>query len=347
MPGPDQQHEVGALGERERTPPQAERSIGPNGAKPQANDPAGNLPYNSTVQVQSQQTAKKKSPLLWRMDDVLELCLAPILVAFTCFFVGTNSEHDLKLHVLENLERFVLSIVAAFATFNYQKTLGRLKSWTLERHAYLLNLLTGANAFLFGFVIYFSKPTLRLTGIVAIYAVFVGANVLQVFMSLNQCSDRKRRATLVLEAYTFLRQENAPTLVAYALVVVAITVAPHFLEVDETLIKVFTGGIAAFHLGLSVIQYSIAIRKNDPVEVVLDRSEWTEGAYERVDKISASLKRWGFLLAAPVLVAAVAMMADIWPLIVPGRPVVLKVPNLVPKPPIGDYQFEDHQRHHL
>src|SRR5581483_6474759 len=303
MPGPDRHEVSDPVPNAAVTPQEVDGRVTPS-AGHQANDqsetapkeivqggPETDLLHGSTEQTKIKQGAAKKLPVLWRVDRGLEKWLAPILVGVVCLFVGSNSEHDQKLHLLENLERVVLAIVAAFATFNYQKTLDKLKRWTRERHAYLLNLLTAANALLFGLVIYFNKPTLRITGIVGIYAVFVTANVLQVCRSIKQCSDRKKQAALVLEAYTFLLQENAPTLVAYSLAVAVIAAAPLFLSVDETLIKVFTGGIATFHLGLSVIQYSIAILPNDPVEVVLDKSEWSEEAYQRVDRIPVSIKR--------------------------------------------------------
>lgn len=281
------------------------------------------------------ETKKDKTPVLWRIDRFLEVWLAPILVGIACLVVAENSEHDQKLRWLEGLERLVLALVAAFSTFNYQKTLNKLKNWTLVRNAYLLNLLTAANAILFGLVIYFSTPTVRLTGIVLIYAVFVLANLLQIYRSLDHCSDRKKRSALVLEGSTFLRQENAPTLIAYTLAVVLVAVAARFLPVDEAFLKVFVGGIAAFHLGLSVFQYSIAIRPNDPVEVVLEKSEWSEEAYNRVAEIPKSSRGWCYLLAICSVVAVGAMVTDVWRIIVPGPSVVLEAPIVhMPKRPV-------------
>lgn len=253
-----------------------------------------------------------RSRLFWRLDRCVEILLAPVLVFIACMFVVVNPERDEALRALEILERFTLAVVAGFSTFNYQQTLDLLKRCRALRSAYFINILTAVNVFLFSLVIRYNRPSARLTGIVAIYAVFLVGNFFQVSRSVSSkyCADTLQGAILAFKSHKILLEDNIPTLIGYTSAVLLVVIGPRYYKIDETFLRFFAGGIAAFHLTLSVIRYSLEIHRN-VIQVVLEDSKETDKVFGLINQIPRDVKWWRLAPAMCPVIALGAMEADI------------------------------------
>jgi len=198
--------------------------------------------------------------------------------------------------------------MAAFSTHNYQTILQKLKDAKVLRRRYLVNILSGVNVIWFWCVVVYDAPVTRLSAIVAIYATFVIANLIQISRSAASCGTSRLRAELALQGSAFLREENAPTLFAYTLVVLLVTMTPHIAAVDEKFVKIFVGGVAAFHLGLSIVKYWIAIRRN-PVDDIWATCTWTSAAFGAVKDLPRKMRWCKIVLIICIVVTSVVIIA--------------------------------------
>jgi hypothetical protein len=234
--------------------------------------------------------------LLNRTDGIVGSMIFP--VGFAAFLLvgvllkGVKADEELKPFVW--LENFVLAFMAGVSTHNYQTTAAKLRDLPVSSVVFRLNLLMLVNAIWFTLTVFFTDPTPRLSFIVAIYATFTAANIIQVTKSsvVKAC---KARSNAILEASAFLREENGPTMIAYTFMVVAVMLYSKFRAAQHQYLEAFAGGVAAFHLGLSIVRYFRAIGKDDPITSVLNTVEWTGQAVSALNTIpskSITWKRW-------------------------------------------------------
>ena len=232
-------------------------------------------------------------------EEFWDSAFFPVLmsVLLLMWVYAKGEDHGPSLQWFLWAENFVLAVMAGISTHNYQSTKAKVKSLSSpDSRKYRLTTLMLFNAFLFSAVVYFTDPTPRLSFIVLIYATFSLSNIIQVANSVH-ITEGKRRAIAMLEASGFLRAENGPTMLAYASMLVLIVLYSHRFPSQHPYLEAFSGGVAAFHLGLSVVRYALAIGRGDPLDKAMNTVEWTEGALATLAVVPGKNQKWKWSVA--------------------------------------------------
>jgi hypothetical protein len=260
---------------------------------------------------------ERRQAFLNRTDGILGPMYFPVLVGALLIvgvlYKGVDAKDELKPFVW--VENFVLALMAGFSTANYQKTAKKLKELPVDVATFRLNILIWVNAGWFALTVLFTEPTPRLSFIVAIYVTFTIANIIQVTKSstLETCN---ARSNALLEGSAFMREENGPTMVAYTLVVIAVVLHTKYRAADRPYLEAFAGGVAAFHLGLSIVKYSLAIGKTDPITSVLNAVEWNEKAAAELNAIPNKSILWKWFTGLCILTVSVVLVGYFHPSVI-------------------------------
>jgi hypothetical protein len=264
--------------------------------------------------------------MLWLLDNIEHMLNKFLYFILAILSLGAIGWLYHKQFTPFSFTEFItLVVVGAVSTTNYRRTAQIIENVTDKLTRFYLYTFATFNVLFFLLAILFlHKVEVHILMIVLIYSCFSFTNINQVYRlskikpDANTSDDKKTEWVIatVLGA-TWLKEENGIAIIAYTTVILAIWILPmsngkwQWLHIDANqdvfrkLLEAFAGGAATFHLALSVIKYTLSLRKDDVTEETLRALQWNPAKEDKITGIARLFHGWLWTIIAFTLAAIV------------------------------------------